>query len=120
MKKFLSLILALALVLSLGAAQAEQKVYRIGCSLFSFSDNFQSLYRAELERYIASLETDEVCYVGADARQSGTMQGEIVRDLPNHGDINGDGKVSYIMIEGELVENYYRVDDVRIDRDHLE
>ena len=82
MKKFLSLILALALVLSLGAAQAEQKVYRIGCSLFSFSDNFQSLYRAELERYIASLETDEVRYVGADTRQSGTMQGEIVRDLP--------------------------------------
>lgn len=42
-----------------------------------------------------------VCYVGCDARQSGTYQGEIIRDLPNHGDINGDGKVSYIMIEGD-------------------
>ena len=112
MKKFLSLILALALVLSLSAAQAEQKVYRIGCSLFSFSDNFQSLYRAELERYIASLETDEVRYVGADARQSGTIQGEIVRDLPNHGDINGDGKVSYIMIQGdpENIDAQYRTE----------
>lgn len=44
---------------------------------------------------------DKVCYVGADARQSGTMQGNIVLALPNKGDINGDGKVSYIMIEGD-------------------
>ena len=44
---------------------------------------------------------DKVCYVGADARQSGTMQGNIVLSLPNKGDINGDGKVSYIMIEGD-------------------
>lgn len=42
-----------------------------------------------------------VCYVGADARQSGTMQGNIVLSLPNKGDINGDGKVSYLMIEGD-------------------
>ena len=46
-------------------------------------------------------ENMKVCYVGCDARQSGTMQGEIIADLDNHGDINGDGKVSYIMIEGE-------------------
>ena len=37
-----------------------------------------------------------VCYVGADARQSGTYQGEIVVGLENHGDVNGDGTVSYI------------------------
>ncbi len=42
-----------------------------------------------------------VCYVGADARQSGTYQGEIVVGLENHGDVNGDGTVSYIMIEGD-------------------
>ena len=46
-------------------------------------------------------ENMKVCYVGCDARQSGTMQGEIIADLENHGDINGDGKVSYIMIEGD-------------------
>ena len=45
--------------------------------------------------------TDKTCYVGADARQSGTFQGQIVCDLADHGDINGDGKVSYIMIEGD-------------------
>ena len=44
---------------------------------------------------------DKICYVGADARQSGTYQGEIIRDLPNHGDINGDGIVSYIMLVGD-------------------
>jgi ABC-type sugar transport system substrate-binding protein len=31
-----------------------------------------------------------ICYVGADARQSGTYQGEIVANLPTKGDINGE------------------------------
>lgn len=44
---------------------------------------------------------DRVAYVGADARQSGTMQGEIIYDLENHGDLNGDGKVSYVMVIGD-------------------
>jgi len=51
--------------------------------------------------YKGILDNAMVCYVGADARQSGTYQGEIIRDLANKGDINGDGKVSYIMIEGD-------------------
>lgn len=45
--------------------------------------------------------TDKTCYVGADARDSGTYQGQIIYDLPEHGDLNGDGKVSYIMIMGD-------------------
>ena len=53
------------------------------------------------ESYAGILDNPTVCYVGADARQSGTYQGEIVAELPDHGDINGDGKVSYIMIEGD-------------------
>lgn len=40
-------------------------------------------------------------YVGVDARQSGRFQGEIIADLENKGDLNGDGKVSYIMIMGD-------------------
>lgn len=43
----------------------------------------------------------KVTYVGVDARQSGTYQGEIIADLPDKGDLNGDGKVSYIMIMGD-------------------
>ena len=37
---------------------------------------------------------DKLVYVGCDARQSGTMQGELILDTANKGDINGDGKVS--------------------------
>lgn len=40
-------------------------------------------------------------YVGVDARQSGVYQGEIIAELENKGDINGDGKVSYLMIMGD-------------------
>jgi len=40
-------------------------------------------------------------YVGADAKQSGTYQGEIIAALPDKGDINGDGVVKYIMLVGD-------------------
>ena len=64
------------------------------------------------ESYKGILDNAKVCYVGADARQSGTYQGEIIRDLPDHGDVNGDGTVSYIMIEGdpENVDAQYRTE----------
>ena len=55
---------------------------------------------------------DKLVYVGCDARQSGTMQGELILETPNKGDINGDGKVSYIMIQGdpENVDAQYRTE----------
>ena len=53
------------------------------------------------ESYAGILDNANVCYVGADARQSGTYQGEIVLSLADKGDINGDGKVSYVMIQGD-------------------
>lgn len=55
---------------------------------------------------------DKIAYVGADARQSGTFQGEIIRDTPNKGDMNGDGVVSYVMIMGdpENVDAQYRTE----------
>lgn len=52
-----------------------------------------------------------VCYVGADAKQSGTMQGEMIADLGlDKVDLNGNGKVDYVMIEGdpENVDAQYR------------
>ncbi len=53
-----------------------------------------------------------VTYIGCDARQSGTFQGEEIVETPNGGDINGDGKVSYIMIQGdpENVDAQYRTE----------
>lgn len=43
----------------------------------------------------------KVASVGTDSRQAGTFQGEIILETDNHGDFNGDGTVSYIMIMGE-------------------
>ncbi len=43
----------------------------------------------------------KVTYVGVDARQSGVYQGEIIASLANKGDVNGDGKVNYLMIMGD-------------------
>ena len=54
-----------------------------------------------------------VTYVGCDARQSGTMQGEIIADLGlDKIDFNKNGKVDYIMIKGdpENVDAQYRTE----------
>jgi methyl-galactoside transport system substrate-binding protein len=55
---------------------------------------------------------DKIAYVGADARQSGTFQGEIIAETANKGDWNGDGVVSYVMIMGdpENVDAQYRTE----------
>ena len=55
---------------------------------------------------------DKLVYVGCDAAQSGTFQGELILETANKGDINGDGKVSYIMVQGdpENVDAQYRTE----------
>lgn len=47
---------------------------------------------------------DELYYVGADARQSGVMQGELAADAVHANpqiDRNKDGKIQYVVLEGE-------------------
>ncbi len=47
---------------------------------------------------------DKLYYVGAKAEESGTMQGQIVADYWKKtpaADKNGDGKIQYVMLEGE-------------------
>lgn len=66
---------------------------------------------SEQERWTA--EEWDVTYVGCDARQSGTMQGEMIVDLGLETvDKNGNGKVDYIMIEGdpENIDAKYRTE----------
>ena len=55
---------------------------------------------------------DKIAYVGCDAAQSGTFQGELILETANKGDINGDGVISYIMIQGdpENVDAKYRTE----------
>jgi methyl-galactoside transport system substrate-binding protein len=44
---------------------------------------------------------DKTCFIDFNYPQGGTAQGEIVANLPDNGDINGDGVVSYVMIAGD-------------------
>lgn len=184
MKKILALVMALLVVMVCGVASAEQAAPKIGIAIYQFADNFMTLYRTELVRYLTedcgipaenitvmdgkndqaeqtnqidgfiadnvdvmilnlvqstSAATvvqkadaagipvvfinrepseedmklsDKICYVGADARQSGTFQGEIIAETENHGDFNGNGVVDYVMIMGdpENVDAKYRTE----------
>ena len=50
------------------------------------------------------MQWEKLYYVGCDAEQSGVMQGEIVANyLKNHPevDVNKDGKIQYVLLEGE-------------------
>ena len=188
-------LVALTAIFAQGAQESSVKTYKIGVSIYQYTDNFMTLYRNEIEAYFKTLETDtvkyevimadgkndmaeqtnqinnfitqgvdaiilnlvqtssadavidmivaadipcilinreplaydkdgntldeqyegilnnaKVCYVGADARQSGSFQGRMIAELDDHGDINGDGVISYIMIEGdpENIDAQYR------------
>ena len=170
------------------AADGDLASKKVGVCIYQFNDNFMTLYRQELERYLieqgfakenikivdgandqatqagqidsfiaekvdvliinlvnsssAATVTDKVvaagiplvyinrepdkaeqqrwednnwniCYVGCDARQSGTFQGEIIADLGLDAvDFNKNGKIDYIMIEGdpENVDAAYRTE----------
>ena len=158
------------------AATTDVADKKVGISIYKFDDNFMTLYRTELVRYLtedgkgdqaeqtnqiqnfitqkydvlilnlvqasSAPEITDMCkeagipvvyinrepdaaeeerweseglnatYVGCDARQSGTYQGEEILETANKGDINGDGKVSYIMIQGdpENVDAQYRTE----------
>ena len=183
MKKILAILMALMIVATCGVACAEEAP-KIGIAIYQFADNFMTLYREELVRYLTedcgipaenitvmdgkndqAEQTNQidafiadnvdvmilnlvqsssaasviqkadaagipvvfinreptkedldlsklVCYVGADARQSGTFQGEIVAATENKGDFNGNGTVDYVMIMGdpENVDAQYRTE----------
>lgn len=50
------------------------------------------------------MQWEGLYYVGADAKQSGVMQGELAADLIEHNsqvDRNKDGKIQYVVLEGE-------------------
>ncbi len=50
------------------------------------------------------MQWDKLYYVGADARQSGLMQGELAADYIRQNkkaDRNKDGKIQYVVLEGE-------------------
>lgn len=172
MKKIVALLLAVMMLLGAVSAFAEDKPIKVGVCIYQFNDNFMTLYRTELEKYLKEtygaevtvvdgkndqteqtnqinsfiadgvdvliinmvqatssaavtelakeagipviyinrepseedmgLWEGKICYVGADASQSGSFQGKIVYDFNDaHGDLNGNGKVDYVMIMGD-------------------
>lgn len=51
------------------------------------------------------MQWDGLYYVGADAKESGVMQGELVADYIQKNKIidrNNDGKIQYVILEGEI------------------
>ena len=66
----------------------------------------------EPEKAVLDSYAGKCCYVGADARQSGTYQGEMILETETQGDINGDGKITYIMCKGdpENIDAQYRTE----------
>lgn len=55
-------------------------------------------------------EKIKASYVGAEAAQAGNYQGELILNLPDHGDRNQDGTVTYGVIKGDgkTTDSYYR------------
>lgn len=100
-------VLVLNLVQASSAPQVTDKCVEAGIPVIYINREPDV---AEEERWAA--ESMNVTYIGCDARQSGTYQGEEILATPNKGDINGDGKVSYIMIQGdpENVDAQYRTE----------
>ena len=43
---------------------------------------------------------EKTCYIGSDMSQPGLLQSQLVQQLPEGGDINGDGTVAYTVISG--------------------
>ena len=41
-----------------------------------------------------------ITYLGVDPAQAGTVQAQMAQTLPDGGDINGDGVISYVVIQG--------------------
>lgn len=180
MKKLLALVLVAIMALGMVQLAVAEAPLKVGVCIYKYDDNFMTLYRTELQKYLeekgcvvtvvdgkgdqneqtnqvnafiaegvdvlivnlvqstsANAITDlakaadipvvyinrepsaedmqawdKICYVGADARQSGTMQGNLILDTPNKGDFKGDGVVDYVMIMGdpENVDAQYRTE----------
>ena len=63
MKKTLAILLAALMLIGMFSfASAEAKTYKVGVSIYQFTDNFMTLYRNEIENYFKTLETDDVKY----------------------------------------------------------
>ena len=102
-------VLILNLVQSTSAATVMDKCIAAGIPVVFIN---REPSEADMKSHNTGDYQGKFTYVGADARQSGRFQGELIADLPNKGDLNGDGVLQYVMIEGdpENVDAQYRTE----------
>lgn len=102
-------VLILNLVQSTSAATVMDKCAAAGIPVIFIN---REPSESDMQSHNTGDYAGKYTYVGADARQSGRFQGELIADLPNKGDLNGDGKLQYVMIEGdpENVDAQYRTE----------
>ena len=102
-------VLILNLVQSTSAATVMDKCAAAGIPVVFIN---REPSEADMTSHNTGAYQGKFTYVGADARQSGRFQGELIADLPNKGDLNGDGVLQYVMIEGdpENVDAQYRTE----------
>ncbi len=64
MKKFLSILAVLAMVLGLSACSTASavKTIKVGVAIYKFDDTFMTNYRTEMEAYFKTLSTDKIVY----------------------------------------------------------
>ena len=108
MKKLLSLILALAMVLSLGALAFADDVPNSEKPVIWFNRQPSNSTTGELDMDALTFN-DKTYYVGFDAKQGAELQGQMVVDyLQAHGeglDRNGDGIIGYVLCIGDIGHN---------------
>lgn len=75
-----------------GAAQEIVQILEDSktCGIFIHREPEQSLLEG----------SEDLCYVGPDAVEPGRLQPYILEQLADHGDINGDGQISYVYLGG--------------------
>lgn len=78
---------------------AEKKVPLVLVSEKPLSYNTRKATINEKDQRITAYEN--VCFVTADPKQAGMRQGQLISSLPHAGDLNGDGTMSFALIEGE-------------------
>lgn len=72
------------------------------------------LFRREVEEGLLQ-SCGRVAYVGSDGAQAGALQGQLILSSPNRGDLNGDGVLSYVLLQGEpeRIDTLQRTESLR-------